>query len=260
MEPLFFIKFGEREHLESLVSGEVYISNAKTFIQLEEEQLNKGQGDKMEGKYTIEVSNLKLISHETGEEVPIKQVLSKVYPMEVVEKILAQENIRLTLNFPDLINYPVFCLTWCDTEDCEYYIDEENYKVKLSETIQEEIITSFPRANAALIITNPKAFIGNMEEMFGTCQHDRIHYYDYSINDKAQIDYLVPQGGGMKQEDLYRHLLTKDIYFKEQKEYRFIGLGYQIESPQLIPIRALNERDYVIVDLEELWKGVVVSK
>lgn len=126
--------------------------------------------------------------------------------------------------------------------------------------MKEEIIISFPKANAALIITNPKAFNRKMEEMFGICQHDRIHYYDYSINDKAQIDYLVPEGGGMKQEDLYRHLLTKDIYFKEQKEYRFIGLGYQIESPQVIPIETLNEGDYIIVDLEELWEGIIVTK
>ena len=54
----FFLKFGEREHLEGLQKGELYFSNAKTFRYYEEKLLIKGQGDQLEGGSMFIANNL----------------------------------------------------------------------------------------------------------------------------------------------------------------------------------------------------------
>lgn len=54
----FFLKFGERKHLEGLQKGELYFSNAKTFRYYEEKLLIKGQGDQLEGGSMFIANNL----------------------------------------------------------------------------------------------------------------------------------------------------------------------------------------------------------
>ena len=44
----FLLKFGKREHLESLVKGNIYCSNAITFWGIEDKLKIKGQGDILE--------------------------------------------------------------------------------------------------------------------------------------------------------------------------------------------------------------------
>ena len=44
----YLLKFGKREHLESLVSGNIYCSNAITFWGIEDKLKIKGQGDILE--------------------------------------------------------------------------------------------------------------------------------------------------------------------------------------------------------------------
>lgn len=44
----YLLKFGKREHLESLVQGNIYCSNAVTFWGIEDKLKIKGQGDILE--------------------------------------------------------------------------------------------------------------------------------------------------------------------------------------------------------------------
>ena len=44
----FLLKFGKREHLDSLVEGNIYFSNAITFWGIEDKVKIKGQGDILE--------------------------------------------------------------------------------------------------------------------------------------------------------------------------------------------------------------------
>lgn len=44
----YLLKFGKREHLESLVNGNIYCSNAITFWGIEDKLKIKGQGDILE--------------------------------------------------------------------------------------------------------------------------------------------------------------------------------------------------------------------
>ena len=46
----FLLKFGKREHLESLVKGSIYCSNAITFWGIEDKLKIKGQGDILEAR------------------------------------------------------------------------------------------------------------------------------------------------------------------------------------------------------------------
>ena len=46
----FFIKYGEKEHLQQIIDGKLRFTPSQTYIKIEEKQHNKGQGDLLEGK------------------------------------------------------------------------------------------------------------------------------------------------------------------------------------------------------------------
>ena len=65
----FFLKFGERKHLEGLQKGNLFFSNAQTFHYYEEKFFIKGQGDRLEGGSMIAASNVTMIDNATQEPV-----------------------------------------------------------------------------------------------------------------------------------------------------------------------------------------------
>ena len=54
----YLLKFGKREHLESLVSGNIYCSNAITFWGIEDKLKIKGQGDILEAGTRVCLKNI----------------------------------------------------------------------------------------------------------------------------------------------------------------------------------------------------------
>ena len=49
----FFLKFGKKEHMESLVEGNLYCSNAQTFWGIEDNLKIRGQGDGLESSTVV---------------------------------------------------------------------------------------------------------------------------------------------------------------------------------------------------------------
>lgn len=49
----FFLKFGKKEHMESLVEGNLYCSNAQTFWGIEDNLKIRGQGDGLEASTVV---------------------------------------------------------------------------------------------------------------------------------------------------------------------------------------------------------------
>ena len=121
----YLVKFGEQAHLQGLMDGLVYFSDAKHFIELEKEQLKRGQGDRIEGKSRLAFENLKMYNHET--------------------KDLAMEAHRfiLDVDYPNVPTMPVFCLTaiW-DNECCEI---GDSVAVLLPDDVKEKINASFEK-------------------------------------------------------------------------------------------------------------------
>ena len=73
----FFIKYGEKEHLQQIVDGKLRFTPSQTYIKIEEKQHNKGQGDLLEGRMKIKIEGARM-------ELYLKvQLLSqfKMYPI-----------------------------------------------------------------------------------------------------------------------------------------------------------------------------------
>lgn len=60
----FFIKYGEKEHLQQIVDGKLRFTSSQTYIKIEEKQHNKGQGDLLEGKMKIKIEGKHFVSGE----------------------------------------------------------------------------------------------------------------------------------------------------------------------------------------------------
>lgn len=239
MEPRFLIKYGRKEHLQQIIDGSLRFTPSQTYVKMEELQHNKGQGDLLEGKMKIKMEAAQMRHLETDE-------LVGVLPSGT-----------LVISIQDVNDMPIFCLSQYGDES----VVEKNGNTYI--TIEEEhletIVRDFSDATHALVILEPTKFISDVQN----CSNhkvisDEIHYYDYDINTLQMYMFLTTgdttiqqnQKFTMTYDNRYRHLLCKDIVFKEQQEYRFICLDELIKEPVFYPITFSS--NYLLVPIDEL--------
>lgn len=232
-----FIKFGKEEHLRSLVNGNIRFAPSKLYIKIEKEQHNIGQGDMFEGKWVIHAENAKYHKDGRAYYSPCKQ--------------------QIAIDVQNVTNMPVFCLSYYN----EDYLDGRSFQ--LPDLKLQTIEHDFSEATHALIISDPDSFVSAIQVAEGhKIVSDHIHYYDYSINDIRMMSFLTTGDEKkyknqkirfeMSYANRYRHLLCKDIAFRDQEEYRFIVLDELIECPkfykydfnskyQIVPIDRLKQ-------------------
>lgn len=251
-EIIYFLKFGEREHMEQLAKGYLYFSNAITYRGIEEDLMIKGQGDKLEGGSKMLSHNMTMIDNETNETV--------------------FQGIRgnMLVHYEPANLLPVFCLFCCFEKDC---ITDESGKrtIQLSEEIKHSITDHFPKADFVAIISNPVQFIDDVRNSVRTdCKSGLVNYFHLEgfesekgiAMDMEYFKYLA-QDAPPKKEDgktvysfngkyVYRSLLCKDIFFTDEQEYRFILPETRILYSQSISV-ALKEK-VKIESLDEFFK------
>jgi len=94
----FFIKYGEKEHLQQIVDGKLRFTPSQTYIKIEEKQHNKGQGDLLEGRMKIKIEGARMYHPETNE------YLGTLPKSTVV------------ISIQDVSNMPIFCLSYYGEE------------------------------------------------------------------------------------------------------------------------------------------------
>lgn len=94
----FFIRYGEKEHLQQIVDGKLRFTPSQTYIKIEEKQHNKGQGDLLEGKMKIKIEGARMYHLETNEYLGI-------FPKSTV-----------VISIQDVSNMPIFCLSYYGEE------------------------------------------------------------------------------------------------------------------------------------------------
>lgn len=243
MKNRVFVKYGEKEHLQNIIDGTIRFAPAQTYIKMEEELHNKGQGDLLEGKWVIHAESMKMILHDTGETI----------------KMPGKANV--IVNIQDVHNMPVFCLT----EYGEDYISDTEMLLVPDDEL-ESIKHDFPKATHALIILDDDKFVDAVEV---AGEHkiysDSIHYYNYDINDMNMLSYIITGDGNssprekkmaMTYDNRYRHLLCKDEAFANQNEYRFIVLDETSDAPVFYPIQYSGR--YKLIEIDELNSPVSI--
>lgn len=237
----FMVKYGEKGHLEQLIGGKIRFAPAKTYIEIEETQHQKGQGDLLEGKMKIKAERMRIFHPETNE--LIQEVPSCV----------------ILWSTPDVKRMPVFCLSQYDDSSIQDYKDDENYTIAIPEEKLAGIRVDFPKATHALVILDPDEFINDVQSIPDhRIVGDSIRYYDYDINPLQMFMFLssgdeTVQTGGpftMTYEDKFRLLLRKDKDFSKQDEYRFIGIEEIIDEPEFYDFKLTSR--YLLVPIEQL--------
>lgn len=234
----FFLKFGERIHLESLLKGKLYFSNAKTFWGIEDEQKIKGQGDILEAGAKIFAQKIEMRDPNTNK---IK---------------IMQEQANVILRAEPAERMPVFCLFAVYDEDCR--INEDGQLIiSLSDKKKKTISEHFPKADSVAIISNPDIFIKDVKRTIGfNIQSDCVQYFNIDkgyITSGGEIaldmDYMkyltqdappVTKNGAIVYsfcvDYAYRVLFCKDVFFKDEQEYRIVLPDEIIDEGTYYPV------------------------
>lgn len=252
----YLLKFGKKENISSIQRGELWFSTAETFHKIEED-LVRGQGDKLEAGMLIPATSVQFTPYDTG----ITTKLSGV-------------RFNFSIFIEPVKKSPVYCLFACYDKDVD-----TSGNIKLSSEIQDSICEHFPEANAVAIISEPDSFVEDVvKSIHGTedntrldCRADSVRYYNmYGIDaiyegkptkaiDMEFLNFItqdrepVKEGNGSVQviyeSDAWRHLLCKDVFFKQEQEFRFIlpeekidgGSLYKVDVPDNVKIMDLDE-------------------
>lgn len=250
----FLLKFGQREHMELFANGYLYCSNAKTFWGIEDTLKIKGQGDRLEASSRFFAQNISVYDVDDGHFVGSLPASSGLVRYEPAEQI------------------PVFCLFSVYEKDCS--IDQDGFfKIHLSEETKQTIINHFPNADTVVIIDNPAQFLMDVENSIDCeIKHGCVQYFnidegyqrDNGVNamDMDYMRYLMqdtpPVIEGNKrtyrflEKYVYRCLFCKDIYFKDEQEYRIVLQNEKIESGKVYQVK--YDKKLNVMNLEDFLK------
>lgn len=242
-----FIKYGEKEHLQQIVDGNLRFSPSQNYIKLEMEEHNKGQGDLLEGKWVIHAEKFMMESHDTHEVT--------CFPHKA----------KIVVGTVDVNDMPVFCISYYDGTFLSK--NGEVVSLHLGKNNLEAIRNDFPKATHALILTEPEIFVNDVKSIEGhRVVSDNIHYYDYEMNDVRMLSYLTTgdeesyKGKGitlsMTYENRYRHLLCKDVAFSAQSEYRFIVTDQLVDGAVFYPFELTSK--YLLVEISTLEQPIEI--
>lgn len=246
MKPKFMIKYGKEQHLQQIVDGKLRFAPSQTYIKIEEQQHNRGQGDLLEGKMKIKLESLRLHNPKTN---------------NFICELPKSTGI---ISIQDVNNIPIFCLSQYSIEDIKIINGED--VIVLNREKLESIKKDIPEATHALIIIEPEKFISDVRGILGyEIISDGIHYYDYNINTMEMLMFLTTgcteiktnQKLSMTYENRYRHLLCKDIDFETQQEYRFVVLNELITEPKFYNFKFTSK--YMLIPIKNLKNQISLT-
>lgn len=239
------VKYGKKEHLQQIIDGKMRFTPSQHYIDIEEAQQIRGQGDRLEGR--MELS-------------PGKFVFCNPNHGEVIRSV---DEATATVSIYDVDKMLLSCFAAYDEKCIIDYVNEKEYKILLPNEIQECINRDFPVATHALIILEPNKFIQRVCDIKGhKIIGDSIKYF--RRDEPEKYVYWATGGVTLKSgkytlygKNRYRFLLTKDKSFENQHEYRFICLDTISEKPIQYSFEFISE--YMLVPIRDLQKGIQVN-
>ena len=243
----YLLKFGKYPHIKEFAKGSLYCSPARTFWKIEKDLNRKGQGDILEGGMRLFIQQMTLTENGTN------------------KALYKNGKTRIPVYF-SVEDIPVFCLFIVGEGDCS--VNEfGDPTINLSEDIKKTIKDHFPDADSVGVIKDPDSFIHDVEDTVGhEVKYGKVHYFHIdkgfpandginTANDLEYIKYLTqdtpPINGRycLASAYSYRALFCKDVFFKDEHEYRIIlpsetithGTHYPIHIRQTINIMSINE-------------------
>jgi hypothetical protein len=248
---LFFVKFGKKDHLERLLAGNIYFSNAGKFREIEEEQLKKGQGDKCDGMFNVLADKAVLTSNNQPD--TSRELFNQLFNIDFGKNAMKA----------------VFCITAGTKENCSYFKDERHYKIQFCEVQANTFREHFPKADSVLLIKRPLDFIENVYNNIGhACYCNKVLYYKkdhltvefcgfiFEEIKKTNTSKVNMRQYVVDECNVYRFLLCKDNFFKLQQEYRIVLYKTKINSPREFGVLPIIDGEIYTID--DFLSGVEV--
>ncbi|MGY0692491.1 hypothetical protein ACW2QC_06815 [Virgibacillus sp. FSP13] len=195
------IKFFRPEHVKDFMKGKLFFKNTGYFIDLENEQGEKGIGDKYEGAMFRSFN-------PSREDIYLKLPNGKRIKLNV-------ERAYFTERYEAARQFQLTCFTGFTYED--FMIDESENTIKLKEKLIEELKGEFPN-RVPILITDEEAFFSRVSQRLSDKDIASLHGYVKYFNEYSGF----PLKHEIYEEDITNAFFYKREFFKSQKEYRII--------------------------------------
>lgn len=199
------LKFSEREYLERLANGLLYMNQFKYFKEQEEREGNPGQGDK----------------HELA--LVLNDVTWKLMPVGSEQAVLQGTASESVLRSDDDLKNHLYCATAITPDVLEVLsLDEKTGVAKVKLILPDEMAAKAENEfGDHVAIINAGKFLERVNEGAKkkevNIEANIVSYEDHSINHSARINAFYK--GSL---DIY---FAKDNFFKYQNEYRLVAFG-----------------------------------
>lgn len=202
IEANFLLKFVESQFAESTLDGKFYFSRNRQFIDLEEQQIDKGIGDKREGVWSKAL-------HPKTEEMFIILEDGKELPLHFKKAVFRQ-------SYEDLKDLPICCFVLLNLKE-DFIIEDEN-KLIIKPELEQKLAEQFDGRDL-IFFTDTDEIIKRFDD---ACKKDnlnrmrgKVKYYDDEVESHPLSDEDF-------EADPSRTLLYKRKFFEFQKEFRIV--------------------------------------
>lgn len=221
---IVLVKFSNSlDNLKSLQQGNLYLNTLEFFRNQEIKLMKKGMGDDFEGRFILNDLNLKFYDNMNGN--------------LILEGKANQSSIT---NQEDSEKH-VLCTSYIDFSNLEI-VQEKKESFTANIIFSDEEIKEFREnfGKYALVISLSD-FKKNLEKNFRNqgieAVSDKISYNDFFKNHTNRIEPFI--------NNTYEKYFWKDLYFKNQKEYRIIILNKDSKEPIIINIDDMSSYSFL---------------
>lgn len=195
-----FIKF--TSHVESLLSGVVYMNNLKTYIDMEKETGIQGMGDKLEASHVISEADIEITINGTDQVVHNGKVK------------------QISFRFDEDGLKPVYCLFAVHSGNLKIVDEDEQYYHTTLSLSNNEIKSLIDDFGDKLVFINAGAFLDKLnielENKGYDCMKGIVKYADFKVNQpERMLDYenrnvFFWKGKNFEYQHEYRIVLTSE--------------------------------------------------
>lgn len=235
------LKFIEEKYIDSTLDGNLRFTRNEYFIDLENQNKNKGIGDKYEGSWSSPFNT------ESGD--------TEIYMAVEGGNPFRLNNARGVNRFrySAIKDMPVCCFTILTLQE-DFNFDEKKNRYSIKSEVLNSLIEQFK--GRRLVIFDMGKLLDKVEVACKMKEFsffaNKVNYYDSKIEEHPMLEDEFHQ-------EPWRALLYKDAYFSSQKEYRIIINMPHDESFnfQLGKLRDIA-KDYGVVRDDTLFPGIEV--
>ena len=217
-----YVKFLNKEYLNDLLNGSIYMNNFEYFIKLEKEQKNKGQGDKLELAHVVRSNKVTIRDPKT------KMVIATAPFGELIERYTGSEKL------------PVFCLTHLYASDFVITKVEGNViTAKIELPLEDQKLFEETFGDTAVVLSNEftSRFIEAAKNSNLGLAIGDVLYQDYDFYSSTRRKEFDEQSLNI--------LFWKDKFFKQQREARFILVNKSVENNFVLNIGDISGKSKV---------------